>query len=129
MTEYEDSLKASILSILPIFVALIPSYYYFGFELPPAFEWVVWSVVTVIVGLVVTEYIREEVDYRWAVFAGISRWIFVAVTFTLKAVAESAGVEVVSSMSRILTYQFASELPLMIIGYAVGVFLFKQTEK
>lgn len=130
--ENPKAFKVSAFSIVPVFFFLALTYWFFGFNLPESIvAWVYWSGVTVVIGMMTTWFIKEEVDIEWGLIAGASRWIFVAVAFSIKGILEFLGFgnPIVGSFDRIITLQFVFELPAMILGYVVGVKIFEEIEK
>lgn len=128
MDSEEKSIAVSLLSIVPVFGLLILNYLYFGLEVPvEPFVYILYGILTVIVGIGVTVFFGEEVSYRWVIDAGLGRWLIIAAVFTLKGIVENlSSFDVAGSFSQIITLQFLFEIPAMIGGYLIGYELYRR---
>lgn len=119
----------SALAIIPVFLLIIPTYIFFGYVVPTnPFSYIYFALITFLMGLVSYYYVNDkEIDSFWALKAGVLRWFFVTAIFFLTEVVNRIGLSslTVGELERILTLQFAFELPAMIVGYWIALKLYE----
>lgn len=95
-----------------------------GYIITEPTEYIVWSLVTISVGTVVSLYGMRP-GLVWAITAGVVRWFTVIAIFTFEAILDLIGLSNHSVIGQLLTFHFLAELPLMIAGYVLGWILYK----
>lgn len=129
MSSEKESLIVSTLAVIPVFAVLLANYAFFGLEIPTEIlPYALLGTLTIITGLLITEYRDISVGYQWAIESGTLRWLFIIIIFSSKGITESfSTLDLPGSFSQLMTYQFLFELPAMIGGYLIAYEIYRRT--